>query len=105
MVKALVIDIDGSTRVVETPGKLDDLRALLGGGWLEGINGPDWHAYVDEEGKIKGLPVNVFGTVIARHLGWMLDDLSGPIIFLGTGKDGAEADCPSHILELIEAGA
>lgn len=104
MVKALVVETHGQARVVETPGELDDLRRLLGGGWLEGVGAADadWHAYVDEEGKIKGLPLNPRATAVARQLGWPSGDvLCGPVVFLGTGREGEEADCPSHILELF----
>ena len=79
-------------------------EAAIGGGWLEGVStGADgWHGYCDEEGKLKGLDMNVAATAIARELGWRVDDvLCGPVIFLGdsgpTG-DGEEKDVPDVVL-------
>lgn len=99
MVKALVIEPSKSPRVVETPGQLSDLRELIGGGWLEAANGPDWHAYFDEEGGMKDLPLNVRASALLSELGATRGYLVGTVIFLGTGPEGTETDCPSHILD------
>lgn len=42
------------------------IKALLNDGWLEGVSSirPDVTPYVDEEGKIKGLPVNFRATAL-----------------------------------------
>ena len=90
-VLALSINAEGKP---EFKYVVSDLATIKGsvGGYLEAF-GPvddaygDWHGYYDEEGKIKGLPVNEKATEIACGLGWSgaADDfLVGPVVFLGT---------------------
>lgn len=76
------------------PGTLYGLKDAIGGGWLEPISGRGWSAYCDEEGKIKGLPVNVRATRLARLLGWHTQDiLVGPVVFLGpVDNEGDDTD-------------
>lgn len=92
---------DGVAEVVETRTDLASMRALIGGGWLEGVGATiesSWHAYCDEDGKNKGLPMNPVATVLAQRLGWPTGDvLCGTVVFLGT--DGPhEADVPDEVL-------
>ena len=103
---ALVVK-PGSTvaELVEVPTDLDGLTAIVGG-LLEAVtpstaDAGKWHAYVDEEGKYKGLPVNLFGTILAHSLGWTgREYLVGPMVFLGSsGAD--EADLPTETLDMI----
>ena len=97
-VTALRVDPAGNAHPVTLEGRLEALRAAIGGGWLEGITGPDWHAYCDEDGKAKGLPVNVPATRLAHALGWPPGDvLCGPVVFLGNGPAGAEASAPRAV--------
>jgi hypothetical protein len=83
---------------------LDGIKALLDGGWLEGVRGTDyrWHAYCDEEGKFKGLPGNTRATLVAAHLGWPHhgDVLCGPVVFLGGDAAGDEADLPQKVIDV-----
>ena len=100
------IILPGTTgyRTPVTP-TLEGLQQHLDGGWLEAIH-PNrgtipWHAYCDEEGKLKGLPMNRFATILARTLGWYTEDvLVGTVIFLGSTDDGEEADVPAPVLEV-----
>ena len=101
--RALVVEPDGTGRIVDTPGTAESIRELIGGGWLEGVSGSlggDWHAYVDEEGKIKGLDPNYPATQIANSVGWPSGDfLVGSVVFLGH-EGPEEADCPELIIEV-----
>lgn len=99
-VKALVIRLD-SWNVEEVEPTLNALKGILDGGWLEAIGGEGWHAYIDEEGKLKQLPVNEPATYLAFMCGWRAHDyLCGTAIFLGNGDDGQEADVPAPILRV-----
>jgi hypothetical protein len=87
----------------------DDLDVLTGvvGGWLEAIYGHDWHAFMDEDGKAKGLSQNVPATKIANALGWHVGDvLVGPVVFLGSRmNDGVRdnADVPADVIGVADA--
>lgn len=110
-VNAVIIDTEGNAEIRYIRPDLDTIKGLLGGGWLEAI-GPlvdtygDWHAYVDEEGKIKRLPINHAATLFAQSIGWGWGDtLRGPVVFLGRAKadseDGgaAEGDVPTEVVK------
>lgn len=81
-----------------------DLQSLqkIVGGWIEAVSPVDgkWHAYVDEEGKIKdGMRFNPRATLLAHELGWPMGDIIyGPAVFLGDGRDGEEADVPGVVI-------
>lgn len=101
-VRALVIAPHATPQVVDTKGDLDSLRALIGGGWLEGVGAADdrsWHAYCDEEGKMKRASINALATDVALSLGWPVGDvLCGTVVFLGSRPDGDEGDVPEHVV-------
>lgn len=108
-VRVLVVPVVETPYVTEIDGGLDDWRALLDGGWLEPVGGVSslhgrWEAYCDEEGKIKGLPVNAAATVLARIHGWNVPDwLVGPVVFHGgPTPDGEETrDCPQWLIDAV----
>jgi Domain of unknown function (DUF3846) len=92
------------TRITPT---LEGLQEHLDGGWLEAIHPTrgniPWHAYCDEEGKLKNLGMNRFATILARTLGWYTEDfLVGTIIFLGSDEEGEEADVPTAVIDIVE---
>ena len=101
----LVVEPNGSVRKVNDLADLDTLRGLVGGGWLEGVSPdgrwtPRWMAYVDEEGKIKGLPINVAATTLAKRLGWPEGDyLVGTVVFVGPAdEEGDDTDVPDLVV-------
>lgn len=80
---------------------LRQMQEMLDGGYLEGVSiARDCYAYVDEEGKLKNLPLNHRATVLARVLGWATDDiLCGPAMFFGTGDaDGNDTSVTDRVL-------
>lgn len=89
--------------VHDIPATVEGLAAEIGEGWLEGISGDDWSAYLDEEGKIKGLPINERATRLARALGWdpsHVDLLVGPVVFLGpVDEEGDETDVTAQVID------
>ena len=81
MARGLVIETDGSLRVFN---EHDDLSDAVGG-YLEGITGYRWSAYVNEEGKLKGMNLNTLATMALVELGWGLGDyIAGPLVLFGS---------------------
>jgi hypothetical protein len=104
-VTALVIQPDGRGEVQNIGTDLDSIKEVVGG-WLEAIYPStdqygNWHAYIDEEGKLKGLPINKVGTAFAHSIGWDrgIDVLVGPVIFFGYAPDGEEGSIPPQVME------
>lgn len=103
MIQTLVVQVDGTAEIREIEPTLEAIKGVVGG-WLEAIHPGvishgNWHAYVDEEGKLKGAPFNEAGTALAYKCGWMPygDILCGPVMFLGSnGPD--EADVPIEVV-------
>jgi hypothetical protein len=107
----LVMLVDGTgAHVLRVAPTVDSFRSLIGG-WLEAIhpinlptNVPPWHAYLDEEGKLKALPRNVPATRIAQAAGWApIDILCGPVIFVGDGPPSdpsGESSVPAVLVTL-----
>lgn len=94
-VLALVVPADGPATLRSVPTDLAGLRAAIGGGYLEGVSGfygAPWHAYLDEEGRLKELPANPGATVLLGMLGSSVGMVVGDVIFLGNadGESGAE---------------
>jgi Domain of unknown function (DUF3846) len=101
-IRALVVPGDRPAYVKEfdVRDSFATLRGLLNDGYLEGIRGDGWFAYCDEEGKLKGLPVNLLATGIARTHGWRAGDdmLCGPVVFLGPpDNNGDETSAPEFL--------
>lgn len=110
VVAALIVQPDGTAEVRDIEPDLEAIKAVLDGGWLEIITPRTsefgyWHAYCDEEGKLKRLPINPAATAFAQSIGWWSSDaLCGPVVFLGesgTGEDaGGEGDVPPEVVGL-----
>lgn len=106
MIRVIRINTDGSTEAHSIEPKLAQFQALVGG-WIEGIYGDsDWTGYLDEEGKIKGLPLNTTADFVARALGWqgdLRDNLVGPVVFLGGADEAGDAtSVTDQVSDLIE---
>lgn len=108
-VAALIIQPDGTAEIRDIEPSLQNMNALVGG-YLTAIAPAtdrygNWHAYLDEEGLLKGVEPNPMGTAFARAVGWKGADsmLVGPMVFLGTGGTGEdagaeEADVPIEVV-------
>lgn len=105
-VKALVIPVGSNGMVQEIVPDLDTLQGIVGG-YIEAVSyDGTWHAYCDEEGKIKRKPVNPFATALAYGLGWPKGDmLVGDVVFLGESEseDGEEGDVPQDVIDKWKA--
>jgi hypothetical protein len=106
MTRVLLVTPDKS-EVLDTTITLPHLRTLIGGGYLEAIYGwhpnGEWCCYIDEEGKLKGLPVNQPASMLAAQAGWpgaMSDYLCGPAVFVGpTDDEGYDTEVPQWLIE------
>ena len=102
--KAIKITADGNVDQIEVNG-YEDLKEHIGG-WLEGLHlTDDTFAYIDEEGKMKGLPYNVLATELCTDLQVGLaptDFISGTMLIVGSpDSEGNETDVPDHILPKV----
>ena len=108
-VRTLVIRPDGRASIERHVPDLDSMKALVGG-WLEIITPSSgagtWHAYVDEEGKLKNSPINHAANLVLTRLGWqglaVGDFVVGTVVILGT--DGTEeSDVPEEVLAVVKS--
>lgn len=88
------------------------IKTELDNGWLQGIPFTgDSYAFMDEEGKQKGLPINELATQLCATYGVGLaedDVIVGTFIIVGTlneqgEQDGDEHDAPALLIEQITA--
>lgn len=105
--KALRITPDGDGEVITVKTALGPMKDAIGGGHIECVTiAGVAYLYVDEEGKLKGLPVNLPASALAHGLGWPPGDmLCGPVVFFGIARDGNEADVPVDVLRAWESGS
>jgi hypothetical protein len=110
-VEVIIIGVDGNADLRTVEPTLEAMQGIVGG-YIEPINPMvsgygNWHGYVDEDGKSKGLPLNVEGQNIAVMLGWggelAGDFLVGPLVLLGSTPDGEEASVPRRALAAVLA--
>ena len=101
----LLTSPDEQARVVTLEAELKTLQRAIGGGYLEVIGGQTWSAYLDEEGRLKGLAVNADGTRLAHELGFrearhgMASGLVGPVLFMGPVDDkGDETSVTDQVI-------
>jgi hypothetical protein len=97
--------------VVDDP-TLDFWQGIVDG-YIEPISPADsdsgaWGAFCDEEGKIKGKPLNIAATAFADVIGWMGlawgDALVGTVVFCGAADhDGHTLGLPDLTIEHAQA--
>ncbi|HEY3574774.1 MAG TPA: DUF3846 domain-containing protein [Arthrobacter sp.] len=81
---------------------LPTLQNLVEGN-IEAITRGDWHAYLNEEGKIINLPPNIRAGHLIRETGLYLTDIfCGTVVFLGQDAHGEETDVPDYLIGLAE---
>jgi hypothetical protein len=100
-ITVLVVQPDGAKNILTFSNALANFQAEVGG-WVEAIgDGQTWTAYLNEEGKLNGLPPNPEADSIARKLGWQSlpgDYLVGPVVFCGPpDNDGYDTDLPPAV--------
>jgi hypothetical protein len=94
--KAILIKVDCQPEIIETNGTLAELSAAVGG-YIEIVSlSEDAHAYVNEEGKLLGLPINDAATAIFQRNNGPVDVICGNMIILGSFADDGEYDGEEH---------
>lgn len=119
--RGFIVPVEGECRYVDLGGPLvstlSQLQELVGG-WIEPVTIPSFipdaergTGYVNEEGKIRGLPVNWRATdFMVPGVGLMPRDyIAGDFVLLGLDpRTGENADVPDSLVKrarLIESEA
>lgn len=104
-ITGVLVQPDGSHKILDLPPQIDAIWRTVGN-WVEVIapsrdaEHHDWRAYIDEEGRLKDLPVNHKGTKIAQESGWAGEHyLVGPMLFVGVNSYGNDMSIPKRFLE------
>lgn len=111
MLRALAIPADGSPTMVEVEDNLESYQAAVDG-MIEAVyltrdNEDTACMYLNEEGKITGLPINAMASKAAwRGAAIPINDyIAGDVIVLrafGTEPmDGENGPCPDWVFELV----
>lgn len=108
MTKALLVQVDGSLVEKDFEG-LEDLQSMVGGHiemiWL-GNSGQI--AYINEEGKLRNLPLNNRATQIAIDMGTQFrlgDYIVGNMVIVGgCDADGYETDVSESLVNILKDG-
>lgn len=107
-IKALIIPANPLEAVTATDidAGLDSFQHQVGG-YIESVPGGDfngaaegtWCAYINEEGKILNLPVNMRATAIMHAIekihAW--DTINGTMIIVGFNDQGDSVDAPKEL--------
>lgn len=100
--RAVVIQPDGTATIEDADVSLSGLQAVVGG-YIEavGLKCPTpATAYINEEGKLEGLDVNLAATRIAHLMPG--DFIAGPMIVLGAPDDeGDDTPVPDEVLSWL----
>lgn len=100
---------DAHATLMTIDRRLESFQAIVGG-WIEGLTLNDKiSCYIDEEGKLKGLRLNVLGDLAVRMLleedGYSLlkdDFIVGPVVFVGRPDDeGWDTDVPQDFVDRL----
>lgn len=109
--KALVIPTEGDITVGDMPVNgaegLEWLKEQVGG-WIEGVGFDSRaHGYVNEEGKLEGLPPNFRATALLRAAGTIMPDdiIAGTLVLCGAvDRDGGDTALPDDVIEDVTLG-
>lgn len=103
--KAILIKADGGGAEVDIDESLDALREAIGGGWVQMLNypaRPDAVVWFDEEGKIKGLPMNETATKLMDEMLFAEDYIAGDMLVTGIDPNSGETlEIPADLEGLV----
>lgn len=101
-IEAVVVQPDGEVSTVTLDGSLQAFQQIVGG-YIEGVFGPDFTMYVNEEGLIHGLPHNVLASLFVSHFLNYPTHLVGPAIILGAGdSEGNDTSVHQSVLDYYQ---
>lgn len=102
--KALVVRTDNSMELIEQEWNYEQINKAVGG-WIEAINfgkHDDHFAYINEEGKLLGLPTNELVTSYWYESGTRVligDYIAGDAVVFGEiDEEGNNTDVPDHVV-------
>jgi Domain of unknown function (DUF3846) len=101
---ALIIPaaIEEPVRVEPIDATLRTLQDLVEGD-IESVMRGDWHVYLNAEGVIRNLPLNLRAAQLTYDRGLDLAGAArGCAVFLGNGGHREEADVPEHLVKRAE---
>lgn len=101
--RAIVMTPGRKAQVVEQDWNLAALQEAVGG-FIESVvcPWPDASLYVNEEGKLNGLPPNPVASAMAHQVEGFDDVLVGPAVLIGFDPgSGEEIDLPMSIVEEV----
>lgn len=114
-ISAVVINTDGSYNTKDIDASATDLDALntfqgIVGGWIEAVTPQGRHDvtfYINEEGKLDGLPLNPLANALFQRLGGRLlpsdFGLVGNVAVVGGPDDiGYDQSVPNDIMGLLD---
>jgi hypothetical protein len=101
-IKVMVIPPVGQVYTTDIAQNLPSLQKLVGG-YIEAVILRGATLYLNEEGKILGLPLNEQATFFARTMGWLaLDVLCGTVVVCGPPDDkGENTSLPATVEEMF----
>lgn len=106
--KTIVIKSDDSWKIIEQKEfSLEDYQKIVGG-WIEYVHVyEDISMFCDEEGKIKGLPINNLATQYIRTKRPFDDVICGDIVFSKTDDEGEDVafnmEETNDVIDFIES--
>lgn len=105
MTKALLIPTDTTQPITRTEVHgLEDLQRGVGG-WIQPVDGEDFTAYVDEEGKVKGREFNARANRLIHEQVPALptwDLIVGDVVIVGgLDEEGDSTDVPERVAQLL----
>jgi hypothetical protein len=101
--KAIKITSVGSVEIVDDDFNNYNVLSDHVGGFIEYLYlSEGTHAYIDEEGKLKGLQPNPRATELFAHRLLPGDYIVGPMLLLGDDGEGSEADVPQEMIDHVK---
>lgn len=107
LIKIVVIPADSSQAVeVREIEATPEVMGGIVGGWLEvvGLTGPLASLYINEEGKLRRLPLNQRATALVQRHNAMLGDFIVGDVFIAGPPDleGNDTDAPEEYQRLVD---
>lgn len=96
---AYLIEAEGPARLQDVPDTLEFLQEFVGG-YLEGLTIPSeglafgLHAYMNEDGKALGLPINEVATRLLYPILRPGDAITGNLMIVGSDAEGDHVSLP-----------
>lgn len=101
MSKVIYVPVHGGPEVKEMREDGDDLRDMVGGSF-EGLRGLEGGiAYCNAYGKLSGMPLNRFGTMLMAGILMENDFIAGPLVLCGPVVQGMESDVPENLVTMV----